>query len=119
MNPYHHALSSAQKWGGKYEDYLAIHQWFDASKAYVPEVRHRALRHHSLGIFECEALFGVVIVNSDGQAIPTRFIGEQHVKEDLGKIPTPQDWLEHLQPADWMLKGYTKPEDITKNEPDS
>ena len=26
---YHHALSSARKWGGVAEDYLPLHQWFD------------------------------------------------------------------------------------------
>ena len=29
---YHHAVSSARKWGGVPEDYLAIHTWFDKSK---------------------------------------------------------------------------------------
>lgn len=28
-HPFHHALSSARKWGGRPEDYLAIHNWFD------------------------------------------------------------------------------------------
>jgi hypothetical protein len=35
--------------------------------------------------------------------IPTRFIGEQHVREDLGRIPTVQDWLSCLKPARWMM----------------
>ena len=28
-----------------------------------------------------------------------RYIGEQHVKEDLGRIPTAQDWLSQIKPA--------------------
>jgi len=44
-HPYHHALSSAKKWGGAAEDYLPIHQWFDESKAITADFRHRALRH--------------------------------------------------------------------------
>jgi len=31
-----------------------------------------------------------------------RLIGEQHVKEDLGFIPTLQDWMELLQSKRWM-----------------
>jgi hypothetical protein len=27
--------------------------------------------------------------------VPVRYVGEQHVKEDLGRIPTAQDWLLH------------------------
>ena len=43
---YHHALSSARKWGGTAEDYLALHQWFDEpSKLITADFRHRALRH--------------------------------------------------------------------------
>ena len=53
-HPYHHALSSVKKWGGMVEDYLAIHDWFDASKAFLPDFRHRALRHHAEGIFWAE-----------------------------------------------------------------
>ncbi|MDB5301046.1 MAG: hypothetical protein JWO87_2709, partial [Phycisphaerales bacterium] len=44
-HPFHHALRSVKLFGGKPEDYLAIHQWFDESKAHLPDLRHRALRH--------------------------------------------------------------------------
>jgi hypothetical protein len=103
MNPYHHALSSAAKYGGVAEDYLPLHQWLDESKAFFADFRHRALRHHAEGIFLLERLFGATITNSEGRIIPVRFIGEQHVKEDLGRIPTAQDWLEQIAPAPWML----------------
>jgi hypothetical protein len=49
MHPYHHALSSARKHGGKIEDYLPLHQWFDETKKHICDFRHRALRHHSIG----------------------------------------------------------------------
>lgn len=31
-HPYYHAKSSAKLFGGKPEDYVAIHSWFDATK---------------------------------------------------------------------------------------
>lgn len=102
-HPYHHALSSVQKWGGSVEDYQPIHDWFDASKAHMADFRHRALRHHSEGIFEAERVFGVTITNSSGRVVPVRYIGEQHVKEDLGRIPTLSDWLMTIKPERWML----------------
>ena len=83
-HPYHHALSSVQKWGGTVEDYLPIHDWFDASKAFLADFRHRALRHHAEGIFWAEEVFGPTLTNADGKVVPVRFVGEQHVKEDLG-----------------------------------
>ena len=107
MTPSHHAESSAAKYGGAAEDYLAIHQWFDESKAFFPDVRHGALRHQSEGIFLCERLFGPVVTSSTGREVPTRFIGEQHVLEDLGWIPTVQDWLHSLQVQPWMLRRGT------------
>src|SRR5262249_61059264 len=91
MHPYHHALSSVQRWGGAVEDYLPVHDWFDESKAFLADFRHRALRHHAEGIFLCEKIFGTTLTNSDGRVIPVRWVGEQHGKENLGFIPTAQD----------------------------
>jgi hypothetical protein len=102
-HPYHHAVSSAKKYGGEPADYLPIHQFLDASKQHMADFRHRALRHHSEGIFQLEALFGATITLSTGRVLPVRFIGEQHVLEDLGRIPTVADWLGKIQPESWML----------------
>lgn len=104
-HPYHHALSSVKKWGGKPEDYQAIHDWFDESKSHVADFRHRALRHHTEGIFMAEKIFGTTITNSDGRVVPVRYVGEQHVKEDLGRIPTVAEWLLNIKPERWMLGG--------------
>jgi hypothetical protein len=101
-HPLKHAESSARKFGGKPEDYLPIHNWFDESKAFHTDFRHRALRHHAEGIFLAEELFGVAIMNSEGMQVPVRYVGEQHVKEDLGRIPTAQDWLLQIRPQCWM-----------------
>ena len=65
MKPHIHAESSVKKFGGVPTDYLKIHQWFDATKEQWPDNRHRALRHHTFGIFDAERVFGAVIVNSD------------------------------------------------------
>ena len=75
-HPFKHAESSARKFGGKAEDYLLIHNWFDESKAFIADFRHRALRHHAEGIFLCERIFGVAITNSEGKRVPVRYIGE-------------------------------------------
>ena len=57
---YHHALSSVKKWGGKAEEFLPLHQWFDEpSKLITADSRHRALRHHAEGIFMLERFYGL------------------------------------------------------------
>jgi hypothetical protein len=104
-HPWHHAERSARLFGGEPEDYLAVHDWFDESKAHMPDFRHRALRHHAEGIFLCEQIFGTTLENSAGKRVPVRFVGEQHVKDDLGWIPTVKDWLSNLRPRPWM--GHT------------
>ena len=111
MHPFHHAVSSAKKFGGQPNDYLQIHSWFDESKAFMADFRHRAMRHHAEGIFLCEKLFGVTLTNSDGEKIPIRYIGEQHVREDLGRIPSVNDWLSRIQPEKWM---NGKPQGVSK-----
>ena len=35
-----------------------------------------------------ETVFGRTIKLSSGRVIPTRWVGEQHVTEDLGRIPS-------------------------------
>lgn len=107
-NPYHHAVSSAKRYGGVAEDYLPIHQWFDQTKAAWADPRHRAVLHSTVGIFLAESHFGVTITRADGRKIPTRWIGEQHVIEDCGFIPTLEDWLGKLPVERWMRTGAAK-----------
>jgi hypothetical protein len=106
-HPTDHAATSIKIWGGKREDYLKIHDWLDAPKETFADYRHRALRHHSQGIFEAERVFGHTITNSDGREVPVRYICEQHIKEDCdGRIPTVADWLGNIKREVWMSKGY-------------
>ena len=57
--PIEHAISSVKKYGGSINDYLPIHQMMDSSKAAFPDNRHRAIFHHSFGIFLLEKIFGI------------------------------------------------------------
>ena len=99
---YHHATSSARKWGGVAADYRLVHDWMDGSKIIVADFRHRALRHHAEGCYAAEALFGITITNSDGRAVPVRLIAERHIMEDLGRIPSFVDWVHCIRPEPWM-----------------
>ena len=68
----------------------------------IADFRHRALRHHAEGIFMAETIFGSTITLSTGRIIPVRWIGEQHVREDLGFIPSFGDWVRAIRPEPWM-----------------
>lgn len=102
MKPFIHSKNSANKYGGKPEDYIDIHNFIDSSKATLADVRHRALLHSTFGCFLVEKMFGVTITNSEGKQISTRDIAEDHVVEDLGFIPTTEHWLKNMKIEDWM-----------------
>ena len=107
-HPVLHSKSSAKKFGGKWEDYIHLHNWLDETKGWYGHSLHRAFRHHSEGIFELQEKFGHEFQNSDGKTVYTRYVGEQHVKEDCnGYIPSAKEWvtniIENKRPQ-WMLR---------------
>lgn len=106
MKPLIHAKSSARKYGGKWEDYIEIHNFMDSSKGAISDNRHRALTHNSWFIAPggpLEMAFGVEVINSEGKSISVRDIGEQHIVEDFGGyIPTAQDYLQAMEYQLWM-----------------
>jgi hypothetical protein len=112
-HPWHHAVSSVRKHGGKPEDYLPLHDFFDYYKRFIADFRHRAMRHHAEGIFEAERVLGPTITNSDGRQVPTRILGEQHVHEDCGRIPSLQDWLMPIRGEKWMFAHVKLDEVLT------
>ena len=107
-HPLEHCKSSIKKWGGEWSDYIAIHNWFDETKKWIGHSKHRMFRHHSEGIFECEKVFGMSFVNTDGKTVYTRYVAEQHVKEDCnGYIPTAKEWVDMItsgKPKEWAIK---------------
>lgn len=104
-HPIYHAESSARLFGGSPEDYMAVHRFLDSSKDHFADFRHRAVYHHSHGIFIAEQQLGEFIINSDGKKVPVRYISESHILEDLGKIPTLADWLSCINVEDWMARA--------------
>lgn len=105
MKPYLHAESSARKFGGVAGDYIDIHVLMDSSKSHIADHRHRAIFHSSFGCFIVELIFGVTRTNSDGGVYSPRDVAEQHCLEDLGTIPSVQDWLKDLPIEPWMSGG--------------
>jgi hypothetical protein len=132
MKPLQHAKISAKKHGGKWEDYIDIHEFFDQTKAHIPNMRHRAILHNSLGIYIAQQVFGKVRTNSAGREYSVRDIGEDHVLEDLGTIPSMASIIEcidtkHLKWLGGLPKNKRtlvtkiprkKPEEQTEEQPE-
>jgi len=103
MKPLIHAEISVKKYGGIVEDYMPLHNFFDSSKQAMPDARHRAVLHSAFGIYLLERVFGDYIVNSDSKKVSVRDVGEDHVIQDLGFIPTVEHWLGNMPIENWML----------------
>jgi hypothetical protein len=101
MNSVYHAKSSAHNWGGDWEQYLPIHEFIDSSKQFVGDFGHRALLHSTWGCFLVEQMFGPVWTVGKRE-IPVREIAERHIIEDLGWLPSPGDYLKHMERQKWM-----------------
>src|SRR3954452_21932260 len=104
-----HARSSARRWGGNAEDYLAIHERMDSTKSAHAEVTHRCVFHSAFGIYIIEEIFGRTITNSDGKEVFVRDVAKQHVLEDLGWIPSLKDWLREMPAQPWMAGARKLP----------
>lgn len=102
MKPYLHAKITAKKYGGVPEDYMKIHEFIDHSKAAVADVRHRAMLHSAWGIYVVSQVFGDLLTNTDGKMVCVRDVAEDHILQDLGFIPTMDEWLKEMPIQPWM-----------------
>jgi hypothetical protein len=108
MNPLIHSKSSVKRWGGKVEDYIEMHKFLDSPKACMNNNTSRMLTHNTWFIYEVmPRVFGYNIVNSDGRTVDVVDISMLHVLEDFKMrfIPTPQDYLKHMEIQPWMQNG--------------
>lgn len=118
--PFIHAKTSAEKFGGVWQDYMEIHELLDSSKAVVADSRHRALTHNSWFISVIlPKIFGEVFKRkSDGVEVSTRDVAEVHVLEDYKNkfIPAATDFISNIPLEDWMLNGDGLPPSYLKTE---
>ena len=59
-----------------------------------------------------ERFFGSIITISTGRIVSVRLIGEQHVPEDLGFIPSFADWARRIRPEPWMGRAQPIHRDV-------
>lgn len=111
MNSFHHAQSSARRYGGDPTLYLPIHEFIDGSKRIIGDSRHRSLYHHTEGVWLCQRIFGVTLdvpKTHTTVRVPVRLIAEQHILEDLGWLPSPADYTNGMTLKPWMSGSQRK-----------
>jgi hypothetical protein len=102
MKPFLHSKIHAKKYGGKPDDYADIDDFIDSSKQTIADVRHRAILHSAFGCYIVERIFGRTRINSDGREYSPRDIAEDHLLQDLGFIPTVEQYLNNMTLQNWM-----------------
>lgn len=107
MKPIEHAKIHAKRYGGKPEDYIYIDNFLDSSKVAHGTMKHRAIYHHTVGCFLVEQLFGVECLNSAGKSYSPRQIAEDHIIQDLGWLPSLDDWMKEMEIKAWMGNPIT------------
>lgn len=90
MRPYQHALNSARRNGGGWQEDLPVHEFIDSTKVACADIRHRMILH--------SVDFGAAVAR---MAFPDRSdidaLVSRHVIEDLGAPRTLSDWLRHCR----------------------
>jgi hypothetical protein len=106
-HPFYHAQSAARRWGGEWNDYIAIEQWFDQTKSHLADCRHRLILHNDFGIDLCLKIFGPVLTRaSDGGAVAVEVIASQHIQEDFAdRVPTLAECLGELSAPEGRPSG--------------
>lgn len=61
--------------------------------------------HTTEGIYLAELVCGETVTTREGQAIPVRWLGEQHVQADMGRIPAIAEWCARIENRPWMYAG--------------
>lgn len=103
-----HAKSSVKRWGGNVLDYIQLHELLDSPKATMNNNSSRLLTHNTWFAYQImPKIFGYNIINSDGKSVDVVDIAMLHIAEDFRMkfVPTPQDYLKHLEVQPWMCNG--------------
>jgi hypothetical protein len=101
MKPIRHARIAAKRHGGTWSDYVQIHTFFDETKSAYAGHGHRMFLHNPFGIECAAAIYGEILVNTDGGAVSITELGRDHCIEDVGEIVTIADWLTRLPAKTW------------------
>jgi hypothetical protein len=108
MKPLDHAVQSVRRYGGHFTDYIEVHEFLDMTKAAHPDMRHRAILHNSMGPFIAVRVFGRYLTNSNDRVYDVRQVCEDHIIEDLGRLPTVSDFLDLIPESEMAKFSYKK-----------
>ncbi len=103
LHVYDQCLASAERWGGEWTDYQALHQFLDWPREYLSDGRARRVLHNSWGVTMAVQAFGLVLSRPSNQAqLSVQELAEHHILQELPTIPTLEASLEGITLQRWM-----------------
>ena len=106
MKPLQHALIAAYRYGGQWQDWYKLHDWFDQSKKVFPSMQHRMFLHSEWGCGLAERVFGPTL-GPPGCEVATAQATLDHQIEDLGRVVPLAEWLSHLDERS-LVQAHTR-----------
>jgi hypothetical protein len=97
MKPLQHAQISAHRYGGNWQDWYALHDWFDQTKKLFPSMQHRLFLHSDFGGYLARQVFGEQLEIGGVGTLPTAEVVRDHQIEDLGRVVPLAEWLNELE----------------------
>ncbi len=116
MKPLQHAQISAKRYGGQWEDWYPLHDWFDRSKIAFPSVQHRLFLHSDFGCALVERVLGENITAQDGTVVPTSLLATDHLTEDLGRVVTLAEWLTEMDESALLAASERSLPSLSRSE---
>jgi Domain of unknown function (DUF6915) len=104
MKPLQHARITAHRYRGRWQDWIAIHDWIDRSKMIFPSMQHRMFLHSDFGQWLAVRIHSESIKAENGTVISTREVFHNHQVEDLGRIVTLSEWLREIDGDYWKRR---------------
>lgn len=104
MKPLQHARITAHRYGGHWQDWIAIHDWIDRSKMIFPSMQHRMFLHSDFGEWLTVRIHGDSVTANDGTVVCTGDLFRDHQVEDLGRVVSLSEWLREIDVDYWSRR---------------
>ena len=102
MKPLQHARITAHRYGGQWQDWIALHDWIDRSKMIFPSMQHRMFLHSDFGEWLTVQIHGELFEAADGTVVATRELFRDHQVEDVGRVVPLSEWLREIDEPYWQ-----------------
>jgi hypothetical protein len=104
MKPLQHARITSHRYGGEWQDWIALHNWIDRSKMIFPSMQHRMFLHSDFGEWLTVQIHGEFFEAADSTVVATCELFRDHQVEDVGRVVPLAEWLREIDEPYWQRR---------------